>query len=358
MKENRDQILDVGRVIAIICVMLYHYYSRWFDLYPYGEQFNICPYGYLGVEYFFILSGYFIFKSLERAQCFSLFFLKKIVRLWATLFIASILIFILCGLLDIENLMPQWHSMKNLIASITFISPDLFHKCGLDIEYINGSYWFLWVEIQFILLTSIIYFIDKRHAYRNILVVFTIIYFLYCMIQRIVVNSMTTNKLGIDLSNSIILEFYNWLTIFNVFRFIVYFFIGIGLYFIRLKRSKLCIACWLLISIQMMCEVWRLNNTELLIIVAMIVLLFVYAYFSVEGKEFVYLKPIASLVPGIYFVYVIHEPIGVLLIHTLKAPSTGCLLIVLFLLIGLQYYRYVEKQLISIIESLMSKKIS
>lgn len=54
----RITILDGFRAVAIISVMLYHYFNRWapplnsVSLYPYGSKFSYFNYGYLGVEFF------------------------------------------------------------------------------------------------------------------------------------------------------------------------------------------------------------------------------------------------------------------------------------------------------------------
>lgn len=342
--KNRDQILDIGRFVAILFVMLFHFYSRWFDLYPYENHFDYFSYGYLGVEFFFILSGYLIFPSLDKSQNIASFWKKKLIRLWPTLIICSLLIFIVCGALDHDNIMPTWHNWRNLIASITFLSPDLLNKLGWDVSYINGSYWFLWVEIQFLLVTSIVYFLNRNHAKRNCLLMYSFAYFaIYCM-QRIVANVQTTNKLGLTLSDGFIANFHEWFVILNLLRFSAFFLFGMALYIIQTEQDKkMKYAYVLVVLIQFVCELWRWSVNEQLWIGLIIILCAIYIFvcMMIGGiPESKWLMPLAKFWAGSYFVYCIHEPIGVMLINRLCVNPI--VIVIGFYLLGVLYHKYIE----------------
>jgi peptidoglycan/LPS O-acetylase OafA/YrhL len=70
----RISILDGFRAVAIISVMLYHYFSRWtppnnkFSLYPYGNFYDYFVWGKLGVQFFFIISGFVIYFTLKKTE--------------------------------------------------------------------------------------------------------------------------------------------------------------------------------------------------------------------------------------------------------------------------------------------------
>ncbi len=77
MSEKRLDALDGLRGVAILLVMGFHFFhhleSPYYKshLYPYGERFAAIPlfqYGYLGVELFFIISGFVIALTLEKSQ--------------------------------------------------------------------------------------------------------------------------------------------------------------------------------------------------------------------------------------------------------------------------------------------------
>ena len=79
----RIAILDGFRAVAIIFVMLFHYFTVWKDLYPYGDAFaGWFSHGYLGVHFFFIISGFVISMTLCRCATPSEFAVKRFARLW------------------------------------------------------------------------------------------------------------------------------------------------------------------------------------------------------------------------------------------------------------------------------------
>ena len=51
------------------------------------------------------------------------------------------------------------HKISNLLPGLSFISPDCWNLViHRNFFWINGSYWSLWVEVQFYLLASLVYF--------------------------------------------------------------------------------------------------------------------------------------------------------------------------------------------------------
>lgn len=69
MKVKRIDYLDAIRGIAVWLVVLYHAYAR-YEHFPYGFEYASFPllkYGYLGVELFFLISGFVILMTLDVA---------------------------------------------------------------------------------------------------------------------------------------------------------------------------------------------------------------------------------------------------------------------------------------------------
>lgn len=343
---DRSQILDVGRFVAITFVMLYHFYSRWFELYPYGQQCDIFSHGNLGVEYFFILSGYLIIQSLDRSKDFLSFWKKKMRRLWPALLVSSIMIFFICEVLDRGNVMPMWHDWQNLLASITFISPDLFGKLGWNVNYINGSYWFLWVEIQFLFVVSVIFFLSRKNAKRNILMVFTLGYIVLYIAQRVIANVQTTNRLGIEMSNALITGFSEWFGIFNFFRYSPFFLLGIMFFLLRTNQERKIVLYFILsVVVQMGCETWRWTSAQLGWISVIVILWNMWTLWGEGIQNTQWMDKIAQLGTASYFVYLVHEPIGVMIINSTKTYEEWInmvipvALIILFNIMGLLYYK-------------------
>lgn len=170
MIEKRISILDSFRALAILSVLLFHYFSRWtpprnvVSLYPYKNAYDFFGYGYLGVQFFFIISGFVIFFTLDNTTDFYTFWKKRLIRLLPSLLIASLITIIFFRIFDTSTIFPESHDFKNLLPSLLFIQPTLlnsiFSNNHTNFNYINGSYWSLWTEIQFYLLASVIYYVE------------------------------------------------------------------------------------------------------------------------------------------------------------------------------------------------------
>ena len=99
--KSRIAVLDGFRALAILSVMFFHYFSRWtpplnsISIYPYKNSYNFFQYGYLGVQFFFIISGFVIFFTLERTNYLVAFWKKRVIRLVPSIVCASIITFII-----------------------------------------------------------------------------------------------------------------------------------------------------------------------------------------------------------------------------------------------------------------------
>ena len=84
IKQGRVESLDFLKGIAIIAVVLYHF-----------DGGGIIPYGYLGVDIFFVVGGYFLIRQLyERFQTNSFsywkFVYRKLIRLYPLIILAIV----------------------------------------------------------------------------------------------------------------------------------------------------------------------------------------------------------------------------------------------------------------------------
>ena len=88
---HRIAFLDGLRGIAILLVVFYHAYTRWSDIVPYGARyahFPVAQLGWLGVELFFMISGFVIYMTLEKCRSFGEFLYRR----WLRLFPAMLLV--------------------------------------------------------------------------------------------------------------------------------------------------------------------------------------------------------------------------------------------------------------------------
>lgn len=163
--QHRLKVLDGFRAIAILMVIGFHYFARWtppmspVNHYPYGEigaQFWGFQYGYLGVELFFIISGFVISMTLFRCRTIAHFAWKRFARLFPTMLLCSALTFAVVSMLPQTAFHP---ALRDFLPSLSFTDPFIWSKLlGGDFKAIDGSYWSLVVEVKFYLWISILYF--------------------------------------------------------------------------------------------------------------------------------------------------------------------------------------------------------
>src|ERR1700722_4627589 len=104
MHKERIGIIDGFRAIAIIGVLLFHFFSLENTNYPYGNKFDFFFQERYGVEFFFIISGFVIFYTLENTSSLKDFFKKRIIRLYPSAIIACTITLII--VLAIANVNP------------------------------------------------------------------------------------------------------------------------------------------------------------------------------------------------------------------------------------------------------------
>lgn len=155
--ETRDRTrgrlagLDALRGIASMAVVLYHY-SAWYHFpsgytQPYHARLGDNPLpeptvlltrGHLGVELFFIISGFVIFMTLERTDSLRVFVFSRFARLYPA-FLACMIVTVVAGIV-LQGMHPY---PSQYVANLT-MAPDLFGRSPID-----GSYWSLQYELVF-----------------------------------------------------------------------------------------------------------------------------------------------------------------------------------------------------------------
>src|SRR5580704_5880782 len=141
--SRRLEGLDALRGIAAAAVMIYHY-TIWYAQEtgghaPPGLSFSF-PYGNLGVDLFFILSGFVIMMTLESGVSPRDFLISRFARLYPA-FLASMGLTVISGVALGEFGPP--YDLARLLANLTMI-PGLFNARAID-----GSYWSLFYELAF-----------------------------------------------------------------------------------------------------------------------------------------------------------------------------------------------------------------
>lgn len=347
MKNNRIGILDSFRGIAILMVIFFHFFSRWTNLYPYESKYDYFGYGKFGVHFLFMISGFVILFTLERTKSLTQFWFNRFARLFPAMFFASVLTYIFFNLFDTDFLFPTSHYFKNVLVSLTFIQPDLLSsltRYTIELDYISGCYWSLWVEIQFYVLASFLYFFGKRNFYRNFFVLSIILIGFNFLLYHIYVVNGFMSKLRAMRS------------IFNLLEALPFFCLGALFYVFYgnnlkqrgnsiLEKSLFCFFTFFLLykSFPDFAKMW---------LFVVFISLFLLMIYYPKRISFLNTKVLNRIGVSSYFLYLIHENIGVFLIHenylNFKIlPFLPAVIYVLILIVcSFLFTQYVEERII------------
>jgi peptidoglycan/LPS O-acetylase OafA/YrhL len=369
--KSRIAILDGFRAVAILAVLLFHFFSRYVppfyetSLYPYDDQYNYFGNGKLGVRFFFIVSGFVIFYTLDNTSHFAEFWKKRLIRLVPSMVVATIITYMALQLFDNNHLFPNSHQIINFIPSITFISPDLFNAIFSTqprFDYISGSYWSLWPEIQFYVLGSLLFYVNKKGFVRN----FLLISFLLIAVNWFFIHVQTTNKLNIQLPPGVMTAYSKWVTnIFNLADYLPFFSIGV-IFYILFKNKQGSHTTPLLIKLSlaalMLFQIHMGNQTDVRVIyILMFSLFFGFIYYPYRLR-FLESGLLIRIGVSSYFLYLIHENIGVLLINSLGEyflPAGFILPIIVIALLIVSSIFFTEKfdnRIISLLKNTFVKR--
>lgn len=148
-RAPRLALLDGLRFLAAILVLLYHYtawrHEFWGtamakDAWPALSKFTL--YGNMGVQLFFIISGFVILLS-AYGKSAGRFVGSRVARLYPAYWVAVLATGFL--VIVVWPAMGAGRGIKELLGNLT-----MFHPL-MGMRHIDGVYWTLWVELRFYL---------------------------------------------------------------------------------------------------------------------------------------------------------------------------------------------------------------
>jgi peptidoglycan/LPS O-acetylase OafA/YrhL len=164
------------RAVAILLVAGYHYFASWTmpidgnNLYP-GTLSTLFRHTWLGVELFFMVSGFVISMTLVRSSSAREFVVKRVLRLWPALLLALPAVFIAGNLYGADI---YQRSLADLFTSLTLIDPMVINAVlPTSVDWVTAVLWTMWIEIQFYALAALLFFGLGRHHFFRALVVVT-----------------------------------------------------------------------------------------------------------------------------------------------------------------------------------------
>jgi peptidoglycan/LPS O-acetylase OafA/YrhL len=157
--------IDILRGIAVSAVIVYHFFvilgKTAHPLYPYVEAF-----GHIGVPLFFVISGYLIFRSIERAvtnrgvqKGIIHFAIHRIFRITPAYYFNLLMIYLMAGLVLYPNFYNSADFMRQFLSHLTFTSYFTHKSAGFGF---NGAYWTLDVEMLWYVVAPLLFFRIKK----------------------------------------------------------------------------------------------------------------------------------------------------------------------------------------------------
>ena len=391
MNNRRIDLLDSFRFLAVLGVLLYHFTFEWKARTPYGNYFgDLFRYGYFGVAFFFIISGFVISYTLESTGSLSLFWRHRFIRLFPALLLCSLLSYMAAVLLDNDQLssqvilspnprlpalplppnallFPNAHKISNFLPTLTLTNPNIWNSLnslagspapGIHFAWINGSYWSLWVEIQFYLVASLLYFWNKKNFFRNILLA-AIILDIVKDIPPFLLNGRWRSAFSQGLVD--FLSGWNYTNaVFNIDYYILWFTLGVIFHYLYKWRNSVTLrpVTILLLAIVLVqfCrnKVYEPGMLHLLMAGLFLIMIYKKKYlFFLDNPLFRRIGVIS------YTVYLIHEVAGVLLIHKYGSilgrwsPLAPFIMIVLVLGFAELSYRFYEKKTAAVLKTIL-----
>ncbi|EFO91741.1 hypothetical protein CRE_10764 [Caenorhabditis remanei] len=180
-KTKRNDLQGI-RGFAILSVLGFHFYP------------NLFPNGYLGVDQFFVLSGFLMCMLLTKSQklpifqIFSEFYIRRFKRILPLYFL-----FILCTMFALYTVFPDTAIFQNQASAgkaLLFVSnrphtgdEDYFEKLSIAMDLFTHT-WSLSVEIQFYIIVPLIFLIGVqfkgsiRYGYYAMIATFSFMFHL------------------------------------------------------------------------------------------------------------------------------------------------------------------------------------
>lgn len=161
LDAGRIPSLDVLRGIAILMVIFGHFIPARVAL---GDaSYHVSSLGRGGVLLFFLLSGYLVFRNIEKQDTIT-FISRRLFKIFPAYWVNVVLIAVFSFLIG-KEIFPL-----DVVLGNFFMVQDIFHK-----ESLSGVYWTLLIEVKFYLFLALQHFLLRD---RGILIVLAV---LICM---------------------------------------------------------------------------------------------------------------------------------------------------------------------------------
>jgi peptidoglycan/LPS O-acetylase OafA/YrhL len=300
--QGRLTELDLLRFLAALSVLLFHYTAMrnpgWgtdpWGIFP--RTSVITRYGYLGVELFFMISGFVILMT-AMGRDTATFVAARITRLFPAYVFAVVLTAVIVTL---HPIVGHRVTLMQVLTNLTMLQD------GLGSPRVDDAYWTLWIELRFYVLIAVLCVV--RVTYRS-----AVGFMALWLVAAVLLRNESNQFLSFVL----------------IPMWAPYFIIGMALYLIHRYRSNVLL--WGLVFAAWALAVSRADDlaeyavrpeggvsvTAIIWIVSGLVV--VMSAMALGGLRWMRWRFLTTLGLLTYPLYLIHQVIGFVLIDLLKA---------------------------------------
>jgi peptidoglycan/LPS O-acetylase OafA/YrhL len=156
--NDRLPTLDCLRGVASLAVMWFHFTRHMTPHIGTGTVYSSGKYGWLGVQVFFVISGFVIPYSMRRASytisCYGKFLLKRITRLDPPYLLSIVLILSYQYMLTAR---PNYQGESFQVSLPQLLCHVAYLNVVFGYEWFNGVFWSLAIEFQYYLLVGLLF---------------------------------------------------------------------------------------------------------------------------------------------------------------------------------------------------------
>lgn len=285
MTRGRFETLDALRGIAALIVVLYHFTTRYYELYDVKRNFGFSlTFGHYGVEIFFIISGFVIYLTLSKTKSSVDFVVNRFIRLFPTYWVSVTLSFLI---ITIFSLPGRETTLGEYIINLSMLHLEF------GVQSVDGVYWTLLYELKFYFLMLLLFhfkFLNKINALS------------FAMLSLILILNL------FNIHEHVIYKLLNKVFIFD---FLPLFISGIMFYKIMSKEANAIVVINLILSFFIL--VWN-KDINVFFASTLIYLLFFFLVFNklnfLNNKILIFLGTIS------YPLYLIHQNIGYIILNS------------------------------------------
>lgn len=325
--SQRLVTLDYLRGIAALAVMCLHMTEQIGATHQYpGKLFS---YGYLGVDLFFVISGFVIFYTLNSKSSPGKFIIARFSRLFPTYWFAVSFAMLMALVVTWMGWAKPEHDLTDYLFNLTMLQ-SFFNVKDIDVVY-----WTLTIELVFYVAIGLIFFLTRKDTHRYLLL---IAFMMLCLVYKV-------DREFAFLPEEALMKKY------LIINQIPYFIAGIGLYVLRSSRKwglLLLIPAVILVNLTQ----WRkdLGFSEILVIKNMIfILAFLATWFPVPNWKGAGHTLLSFFGRISYPLYLLHSEFSWYFLHELRpiqnTPLALLVNISIILTLSWLVHRYIETRL-------------